>query len=75
MRGDKDGALHRLEEAFECFSAAEMHFYTEACRRKIGQLVGGEDGRERIAQSDAWMTEHIVRNPEAMSSVVVPSLI
>jgi hypothetical protein len=34
--------------------------------------VGGEEGKTLLAQTDAWMHEHGVVNPDALTAMVAP---
>jgi hypothetical protein len=49
-----------------------MSAHTAAARRRLGQLVGGDQGRELIEAADAWMTGQGVRNPVRMTRVYAP---
>lgn len=71
-RGDREGAAKRLEGAAERFDAADMALYAQAARRRVGVIEGGEPGRARCAQADAWMAGQGIRNPERMAAMLVP---
>jgi hypothetical protein len=71
-RGRRDQARQRLERAAEVFDAAEMRLYAAAARRRLGELTGGDDGRELIEKSDALLANQKVRNPERMADVLAP---
>ena len=54
------------------FEAAQMHLYAAAARRRLGQLVGGAEGRQLVAQADAWMTEQRIKRPDRMTDMLAP---
>src|SRR5207244_1742579 len=61
--GHRPEAVRALEEALELFERAGMRLYAAAARRRLGQLLGGDRGRELVAAADAWMAGQGVVNP------------
>ena len=70
LRGDDAAAVTRLEVAIVELERAEMALFAAAARRRRGQLVGGEGGRAQVAEADAWMRAHGVRNPARMAAML-----
>jgi hypothetical protein len=70
--GDKKGSLEYLKAAATEFESAGMAMYATAARRRIGEIISGDDGREVIQEADAWMTQQQIRNPERMAQMLVP---
>ncbi len=46
--------------------------YEAAARRRLGELLRGDEGRRMIAAADAWMTEQAIRNPARMAAALAP---
>jgi serine/threonine protein kinase len=72
QRRQLESALRLLSQAIQQFEAVEMKAHAAAARRRLGQLVGGDKGRELIEAGDAWMTGQGVRNPVRMTRVYAP---
>jgi hypothetical protein len=43
-----------------------------AVRRRRGEMIGGDGGRDLVAAADAWMTAQAIRNPARMAGTLVP---
>jgi serine/threonine protein kinase len=71
-RGDADAARTYLIGAAERFEALDMRLWTQAARRRLGELLGGDEGRELVARADAWMTGQTIRNPARTTAMLVP---
>jgi hypothetical protein len=61
-----------LREAIYGFESADMALYATAARRRLAQLVGGDEGKPLLAQTDAWMRDNGVVNPDALTAMVAP---
>lgn len=71
-RGDSETAVNLLRTAESGFDAADMALYAAAARRRLGDLIGGDDGRRLIETADAWMSSQNVRNPARMTAMLAP---
>jgi hypothetical protein len=71
-RGDQDGALALLSSAITSLDEAGMSLHAACARWQRGRLLGGEEGRQLVASSAAWMAERKVRRPERMAAMMVP---
>ena len=49
-----------------------MGVYAAAARRHLGNLVGGDEGRDLIARADAWMIGQGITNPARMAAGITP---
>jgi serine/threonine protein kinase/tetratricopeptide (TPR) repeat protein len=67
-RGRHDRAEALLEEARALFGTIDMPLHAAAAIRRLGEmgLPGG------LEEADAWMNAHGIRNPEAMTNMLVP---
>jgi predicted Ser/Thr protein kinase len=72
LSGDVAAAVRHLETAEEMFVTAEMAAYLAAARRQRGRLIGGDEGRELVAEADGWLRGQGIRNPHAWARMYVP---
>jgi len=71
-RNDEPLARALLTSVAKDFDSIEMRLYAVATRRRLGQLLGGDEGRAMITQADAWMTDQMIKNPVRMTAMLVP---
>jgi serine/threonine protein kinase/tetratricopeptide (TPR) repeat protein len=71
-RGDEASAVNLLEKAVKDFAASHMELYATVARRRLGELIGGDRGRELLAKSDMWMTKQMIKNPAKMTNLLAP---
>jgi serine/threonine protein kinase len=74
-RDERERASAILREALATFEATGMFLYAAAARRRLGELIGGDEGRRRIEQADAWMAEQKIRNPTRMTALYAPGFV
>ena len=72
QRGQHGDALTLLTTAGDGFEQVDMHLYGAASRRRLGELLGDDRGRQLISEADAWMTTQRIKNPERMARMLVP---
>ena len=70
-RGHDWKAVELLAASVDDFEGLEMHF-AESARRKLGLLVGGDNGRGMVSRADSWMTGQEINNPSRMATMLVP---
>ncbi len=70
--GDRERAVDLLATAAAGFDAVDMALYAAVSRRRRGQLLGGDEGRRRVAAADAWMAGQGVRRVERMADTLAP---
>ena len=71
-RGRHDRALVFYRDAARAFEGLEMGLHAAASRRRQGELLGGEQGRDLILASVATMEAQRIRNPERMAAMLAP---
>jgi hypothetical protein len=49
-----------------------MGLHAAVCRRRLGERLRDDRGKQLIAEADAWMVGQKVKNPEAMTRMVAP---
>jgi hypothetical protein len=50
----------------------DMRLRAMAARRRLGQSVGGDRGRELIAEADEWMRSQEIKNPALLTRMLAP---
>jgi hypothetical protein len=71
QRGQPTEAATLLAAAGDGFERGDMRLYAAASRRRLGELLPNERGRQLIADADAWMTTQRIQNPERMTRMLV----
>jgi hypothetical protein len=71
-RGDKSRAATLFAMAVEQLEAVDMNLYAASARRRLGQCLGGDEGRAHIDQADSWMNQQNIINPARMADVFAP---
>jgi len=74
LRSQSEVVVAQLRQAVQTAAENQMAFQLAAARRKLGQVLGGEEGAALLTESDAWMTKEGVVDPERMCEVVAPGL-
>jgi hypothetical protein len=72
-RADRIEAVRLLRQAVERLEAIDMHLHAAAARRRLGELLGGAEGRDLLARADAWMAGQQIVNPARMTDMHVPA--
>jgi serine/threonine protein kinase/tetratricopeptide (TPR) repeat protein len=72
QRAEPEQAATLLSQGVVGFERADMRLYAAAARRRMGEKLGDERGRELMAEADVWMAEQRIKNPEAMTRMLAP---
>ena len=72
IRGDEARCKRLLVEALSRAEAAHLGLFAAAARRRLGSLLGGDEGREHVARADAWMAGQNIKDPARMVACLVP---
>ena len=72
LDSDVDASRELLEAAVRNFEKVEMALYAAAAKRRLGKLIGGDDGAALVGEADAWLRGQLVKVPERMVDVLVP---
>ena len=70
--GDDARAVSVLREAIDACERGQVFAYAAAARRRLGELLGGDEGSDLLAGADAWMSKAGVRNPERFTRLLSP---
>lgn len=49
-----------------------MMLYATAARRRLGVVLGGDDGRKLVKAADAWMGAEDILDPVRMTEMMLP---
>ena len=72
LEGRSGAAGEMLAAAVTAFERADMRSHAAAARRRLGGLQHDERGRALVADADAWMAAHGIRNPARMTRMLAP---
>jgi eukaryotic-like serine/threonine-protein kinase len=64
----------RLREAIAAADQVGMAHYAVAGRRRLGELIGGEEGASLVRQANEALGRQGVKNPKKLSDALVPGL-
>jgi len=73
-RGDTEAAVALLKTAATGFDDGEMAIHAAATRHRLGELVGGEEGRRMVDTARAVMLAQSVNSPARVTAMLVPGL-
>jgi hypothetical protein len=74
LEGNQQGAINLLRQLLEKSEGAQMHLHTAAARRRLGGLLGGDEGQKLIRKADAWMHNQGIVQPHRMTRMLVPGI-
>ena len=72
QQGDHARALTLTEKALKEFEAADMRLYAVAARRRLGEMLGDDRGRQLVAQTEEWMAKQQIKNPARIINLLAP---
>jgi hypothetical protein len=72
LRGRGDEAVGHLRAASDRFRACDMALCAATTDRRLGALLGGEEGRSLVNQADAWLIAQAVRRPDRVADLFAP---
>jgi eukaryotic-like serine/threonine-protein kinase len=72
LSGDIEKAAELCAVAVAGFEAAHMNLYAAAARRRLGQLMGGDEGATLIAAAEEWMTAQRIKRPARLTRMLAP---
>jgi eukaryotic-like serine/threonine-protein kinase len=72
IRGDRSEALALLTDATKQYEGADMHLFAATARRRLGELLGGDEGQAHVAKANDWMASQGVRKPGRITAMYMP---
>lgn len=73
VRGNRGAAAASLQAAIPGLEGAGMSLQAAAVRRRLGALIGGDQGKELTAAADLLMRERSIADPDSVTRMYVPS--
>jgi hypothetical protein len=70
--GKQGESIHWLGRAVAELDGAELTLLAECARRRLGQLIGGDEGRLLVGRSEAFMRAQGVVEPGSLTRALVP---
>ncbi len=74
IRSDTTRAVALFTDAAKPLDAVDMPLHAAAARRRLGELIGGDEGTALIEEVDRWMASEGIRNPARLAAMYVPGL-
>jgi len=74
-RGDRSRAATLFAEAVTQLEDVDMNLYADASRRRLGEILGGDEGRAQVERADSWMRQQGIQNPARMADVFAPVVV
>jgi tetratricopeptide (TPR) repeat protein len=71
-RGDRASAAVCLAAAIRRLDAVDMEIFAHAARRRLGAILGGDQGRDLITESNSWMAGQGIINPDRIVATFAP---
>jgi serine/threonine protein kinase/tetratricopeptide (TPR) repeat protein len=71
-RGDRDGAITVLDRAVRGFHAADMALHDAVARRRLGALLGGDEGAAMTRKATTWMEAQGIVKPDRITALLAP---
>jgi hypothetical protein len=72
QRGATERGVALLRRALGAFERAETRMFVAAARRRLGEMVGGDEGRQLISRGDEVMSEQGVTDLDAETELNCP---
>ena len=69
---DTETAVTQFRDAIAMADEANILFIGAAARRRLGTLIGGDEGRELVATSTRWMSEAGIKDFDRMTNLASP---
>ena len=73
FKGDLELAVQSLQHAREGARATHQTMFFAAATRRLGELLGADEGSTLIAQADAAMREQAIVRPDRMAAMLAPA--
>ena len=69
---DAESATRYFREVVTIGDLTNLYFIAAAARRRLGELLGGDKGRDLVAAAERWMTEAGIKNFDRMTDLASP---
>ena len=72
QRGGTEEAITRLRRAMSALDAEQMQLYAAATRRRLGALIGGDEGQALTTEGTGFMETQGLVNPARTTAMLAP---
>ncbi|HEY7956763.1 MAG TPA: AAA family ATPase [Polyangia bacterium] len=72
LDGDRHQAVAELRRTVAALDAIDTRLFAAAGRRRLGLLLGGDEGSAMIAAAEAWLSARGVENPARFAAMIAP---
>jgi eukaryotic-like serine/threonine-protein kinase len=72
LHGRRAEAVAHLEQAAVRFRSCDMELCAAVADRRLGETLGGPDGRPLVERADGWMAAQGVRRPDRLANLFAP---
>jgi tetratricopeptide (TPR) repeat protein len=72
IEGQAEHSRTLLTDAVARFERADMRLCAAAARRRLGTLIGGDEGRELVVIAESWMVAQGVKKASRISAMYTP---
>ena len=72
LEGDDAACVRTLRDAVFTLEQVDMAIFSYPLKRRLGELLGGDEGAALCAEADAWLAEQGVQNPARMMAMLAP---
>ena len=69
LSGDRPRACRHFAAAIAGYTDQGMLIFAAAARRRLGELLGDDEGSALVAAADEWMSGQGIRDPDRMASL------
>jgi serine/threonine protein kinase len=70
--GDTDSAIAQFRDVLALAELTHVFFIASVARRRLGLLIGGDEGGELVTAAERWMRDAGIRDMERMTTLVSP---
>jgi hypothetical protein len=70
--GDQEAAVRYLRASLEAWRDTDSRMYEAAAQRRLGQLLGGDEGRSLVQAAEAAMHAQGIADIEKMTELNCP---
>jgi hypothetical protein len=70
--GDTESAITRFRDVIALAELTQVFFIASVARRRLGLLVGGDEGRELVTDAERWMRGAGIKNVDRMTTLLSP---
>jgi hypothetical protein len=71
LRGEPDKAISTLRDSLADMGTRRTPLYTQMIRRRLGEIIGGSEGKVLVAEADAFLRAGGAVDPAFLASICV----